>query len=133
MKHTLIIVLSLITQFAFAALSVNQQKALVDEIAKAERHKMYKNRYTDISTTEPELVDSGFLNEYQNGGGYKEEDLNEEQYDKLHKCIRSKVCSLWNFKSRASGYGGSGEDSHFILINVNSGKYEQIRHALYAE
>lgn len=133
MKFTILIALSLVTQIAFAALSTTQQKALVDQIAKEHRRQLHIDRNEDVGSSNPALVTKSFLDKHYNERENHSSALDRTEYAQLYSCLNNKSCALWHFSTWSSYMSGSGQSSHFILINIYSGKYEEIINAVYEE
>ena len=68
MKLVLILAITMMSQFSFAAFETKaEQKALAEKVAKETRREMHVGGYEDVATSTPELVTLAFLNEYKKG------------------------------------------------------------------
>jgi hypothetical protein len=121
-----------LASFAQTKLTMEEQTALVEKIAKAERRFLWGTGHDYVgSTVQPVTKDS--LDAYIKDNHLMEEPLDKSQIASLYKCNNSKNCNLFLIHVSASYMGGDGSSRVWVMLNPYSGHSKKFKHLVYAE
>ena len=132
----LLALISILMSFNVSAqtlLNFEDQKVIVEKIAKSERRELWKRGFERVSSSVSNLSQAQ-IDELPFDNEYYEEPLTPTQITSISNCFkRTKHCSLFLISLTANQMGGSGEWLIWIMMNPNTGSVESIKHFVYAE
>lgn len=116
-------------------LTPQQQDVRMQEIAKKIRRQYYVEGYEDVSSSIEKMTAQKLQAHLNPVDGIRyESELDESEIAELYTCLEAhKSCALYLITVGSSFYSGYGIDAHFIMLNLNNSRYEEVRHTIYAE
>jgi hypothetical protein len=118
---------------AFAQLSVREQTALVEGIAKNERREMWRLGMTNVSSlvTRPTKTQ---IDELIRDNGTMSDLLNRDEIASIYSCHhRPATCVVFTIDLGGEMYGGAGATRHCVLLSPATGRYRSIVKEVYSE
>ncbi|WP_412473604.1 hypothetical protein [Halobacteriovorax sp. YZS-1-1] len=133
MKNVFLLLAIALNSFVFASAALDQaaQEEIVSFIAKVERKYLWRAGYQNVSSNFSKLSQSSFSSYLDR---VFEHDLDKSEIQEIRSCLEAKDCAAYNISIQSEYHSGYGVDSVFVLINLNSGKYNaDIKHNVYSE
>lgn len=120
--------------YATTKLTINQQKEIVEKIAKAERRELWVTGHEDVSSAVTYVTSAELAKLLKEDSEDSEQPLNEQEIFDVKQCSKSKkTCSVFTIDVSGSYMGGYGHIRFWILINPMNGKFSKISQSIYTE
>lgn len=113
-------------------MSLLEIDAFVNKVAKSIRRSYWVNGYEDVESQTTFMTKELIDNHVKKGNRY-ESNLSKDEVSNLYRCYYKEECELYLVTVSSSYHSGYGVVAHFVLLNTQKGKYEEISHAIYAE
>lgn len=133
MKFVALILTVFTSVSAFAGLSLPEQEALLNKIAKEIRRELYINGYSNVSSQVAGLDASEFAKYIANNQARAEQKLDDQEIAQINACFKAANCEVYVIAVSSEFQAGTGMENNWILLNTDSAKYEKINQLVYSE